>query len=362
MSSLTFNLSRAVGPVLGAAVVAAAASVACLARFGLSARSLVNWALPILGTLAALGFDAKEGGESTGPAPSTWSSTLERVNRAHPELGMTAIDDQWPEERFYFRSDHYNFARKGIPVLFFFNGVHQDYHRVTDSADKIGSEKESRILKLLYYLGLEIGNAPRRPAWDPDSRRLIVSPSPEPSRERVCPLSTCTKGSKISSSLSSGIPTPVSSTRTSTRSRGAVAQVQALGIPAGRIALQCHSMGAASCLLAGGTWTIFKKKEWNGCVTDRDQDYDVKNTGPSRLLERLHQAGRWSGRDGTALSATICTRIRLSSATSDGMRSGSRPRARSDSRRAARSGPRSCRRSPVRRRSIRATASSAVVA
>jgi hypothetical protein len=109
-----------------------------------------------------------------GKEHSDLGATLERVNAAHPELRMVAIDDRWPEERFFFRSDHYNFARKGIPVLFFFNGVHQDYHRVTDSPDKIRSEKESRILKLLYYLGLEIGNAPERPAWDPDSRRLIV--------------------------------------------------------------------------------------------------------------------------------------------------------------------------------------------
>ena len=56
---------------------------------------------------------------------------------------MTAIDDRWPEERFYFRSDHYNFARSGVPILFFFNGVHEDYHEVTDSPDKINSEKES---------------------------------------------------------------------------------------------------------------------------------------------------------------------------------------------------------------------------
>jgi hypothetical protein len=109
-----------------------------------------------------------------GKEHSDLGATLERVNAAHPELGMVAIDDRWPEERFYFRSDHYNFARKGVPVLFFFNGVHPDYHRVTDSADKIDSEKESRILKLLYYLGREIGNAPNRPAWDPESRRLIV--------------------------------------------------------------------------------------------------------------------------------------------------------------------------------------------
>ena len=77
---------------------------------------------------------------------------------------MTAIDDRWPEERFYFRSDHYNFARKGVPILFFFNGVHPDYHQPSDSPDKIDSEKESRILRLLYYLGRAVGDAPARPS------------------------------------------------------------------------------------------------------------------------------------------------------------------------------------------------------
>jgi hypothetical protein len=109
-----------------------------------------------------------------GKEHSDLGATLERVNAAHPELRMAAIDDRWPEERFYFRSDHYNFARKGVPALFFFNGVHLDYHRVTDSPEKINSEKESRILRLLYYLGLEIGNAAERPKWEPESERLIV--------------------------------------------------------------------------------------------------------------------------------------------------------------------------------------------
>jgi Peptidase family M28 len=109
-----------------------------------------------------------------GKEHSDLGSTLERVNRAHPELGMTAIDDIWPEERFYFRSDHYNFARKGVPILFFFNGVHPDYHQVTDSPDKINSEKEARILKLLFYLGQELGNTAQRPKWKPESYREIV--------------------------------------------------------------------------------------------------------------------------------------------------------------------------------------------
>lgn len=109
-----------------------------------------------------------------GKEHSDLGATLERVNRAHPELRMAAIDDPWPEERFYFRSDHYNFARKGVPILFFFNGVHPDYHQVTDSPDKIDSEKEARVLRLLYHLGREAGDAPERPKWDPVSYRAIV--------------------------------------------------------------------------------------------------------------------------------------------------------------------------------------------
>jgi hypothetical protein len=109
-----------------------------------------------------------------GKEHSDLGATLNRVNTAHPELGMTAIDDIWPEEQFYFRSDHYNFARKGVPILFFFNGVHPDYHEVTDSPDKINGEKEARVLRLVFYLGQEVANAPNRPKWNPESYKEIV--------------------------------------------------------------------------------------------------------------------------------------------------------------------------------------------
>ncbi|HEU5169177.1 MAG TPA: M28 family peptidase [Gemmatimonadales bacterium] len=99
---------------------------------------------------------------------------LARVNARHPELRMTAIDDRWPEERFYFRSDHYNFARKGVPILFFFNGVHPDYHRPSDEPARIDADKEARILRLIYYLGREVAGAPQRPKWNPESRAEIV--------------------------------------------------------------------------------------------------------------------------------------------------------------------------------------------
>jgi hypothetical protein len=109
-----------------------------------------------------------------GKEHSDLGATLNRVNQAHPELRMTAIDDRWPQENFYSRSDHYNFARKGVPVLFFFNGTHEDYHRPSDSPDKIDGEKEARILQLLFYLGQDIANAPERPKWKPESYQQIV--------------------------------------------------------------------------------------------------------------------------------------------------------------------------------------------
>lgn len=106
---------------------------------------------------------------------SDLGATLERVNASNPELGMTAIDDIWPEERFYFRSDHFNFARRGVPVLFFFNGTHEDYHRPSDEVEKIDGEKTARIGRLLLLLGLEIAQADDRPVWDPESREAIVT-------------------------------------------------------------------------------------------------------------------------------------------------------------------------------------------
>ncbi len=109
-----------------------------------------------------------------GKEHSNLGATLNRVNSAHPELHMNAIDDRWPQENFYFRSDHYNFARKGVPILFFFNGTHPDYHRPSDSPDKIDAEKESRILKLLFFLGQDIANTAARPVWNPDSYKQIV--------------------------------------------------------------------------------------------------------------------------------------------------------------------------------------------
>jgi hypothetical protein len=138
-----------------------------------------NPPVPVSGMVANLNLDMvgrnwKDTIAVIGKEHSDLGATLNRVGAAHPELGMRPIDDIWPEENFYFRSDHYNFARKGVPILFFFNGVHADYHKPGDQTEKIDAEKEARIVKLAFYLGLEVANAAERPRWNPESYRRIV--------------------------------------------------------------------------------------------------------------------------------------------------------------------------------------------
>ena len=87
---------------------------------------------------------------------------------------MTPVGDRWPQENLYFRSDHYNFARKGVPILFFTSGLHPDYHQVSDTPDKIDTDKEARFVRLEYYLGETVANAAQKPQWNPDSYRRIV--------------------------------------------------------------------------------------------------------------------------------------------------------------------------------------------
>lgn len=88
-----------------------------------------------------------------------------RVAQAHPDIGLTVSRDLWPEERFFFRSDHLNFARKEIPSLFFFSGVHEDYHRPSDEVEKIDAGKGARVARLAFYTAYEIAAAAQAPRW-----------------------------------------------------------------------------------------------------------------------------------------------------------------------------------------------------
>jgi Zn-dependent M28 family amino/carboxypeptidase len=75
-------------------------------------------------------------------------------------------DNPTDPNRFFFRSDHYNYARKGIPIVFFFDGVHEDYHRPGDSVDKIDLQKMEKVTRTVYMLLWEVANRATRPKVD----------------------------------------------------------------------------------------------------------------------------------------------------------------------------------------------------
>jgi hypothetical protein len=73
------------------------------------------------------------------------------------KLDYTFNDPKDPN-RFYYRSDHYNFAKVGIPVIFYFTGVHEDYHRPGDDVEKILFDKQASIVKLVFHTAWELVN------------------------------------------------------------------------------------------------------------------------------------------------------------------------------------------------------------
>jgi Zn-dependent M28 family amino/carboxypeptidase len=68
------------------------------------------------------------------------------------------LNDPLDPESVYTRSDHYSYASKGIPIAFFTTGLHADYHRVSDTVDKIQFPKMARIAQLVYQTGFAIAN------------------------------------------------------------------------------------------------------------------------------------------------------------------------------------------------------------
>ena len=91
----------------------------------------------------------------------------ETVNKSFLNLQYDLrYDDPNDPNRFFFRSDHYNYARKGIPIIFFFDGVHEDYHRPGDEPQKIDYEKMEKVARTIYMTLWEVANLPVRPKVD----------------------------------------------------------------------------------------------------------------------------------------------------------------------------------------------------
>ncbi|WP_196884893.1 M28 family metallopeptidase [Aureivirga sp. CE67] len=87
----------------------------------------------------------------------------EAANKEHVNLALDyKYNDENDPNRFYYRSDHYNFAKHNIPIIFYFNGTHVDYHKPTDTPDKIDYELLKKRTKLVFYTAWELANRENR--------------------------------------------------------------------------------------------------------------------------------------------------------------------------------------------------------
>lgn len=91
------------------------------------------------------------------------STDLHEINEANNTkyAGLTldyTYNSEEDPNRYYFRSDHYNFAKNGIPAIFFFNGVHDDYHMPSDTVDKINFDKMAKVGQLIFHTAWDLAN------------------------------------------------------------------------------------------------------------------------------------------------------------------------------------------------------------
>ena len=89
------------------------------------------------------------------------------------------FNDKNDPNRFYYRSDHYNFAKNGIPIIFYFTGTHADYHQPSDTPDKIEYDLLELRSKLIFYTAWNIANRDKRIVVDPKAEKTSFSISEE---------------------------------------------------------------------------------------------------------------------------------------------------------------------------------------
>ncbi|SHG92403.1 M28 family peptidase [Pedobacter caeni] len=99
------------------------------------------------------------------------STELDKIGKkANKDYVNINLDERYNNRtdpnRFYYRSDHYNFAKHGIPVIFYFNGVHEDYHQPGDEISKIDFPMLAKRARLVYYTAWELANRATRPKVD----------------------------------------------------------------------------------------------------------------------------------------------------------------------------------------------------
>lgn len=106
------------------------------------------------------------------------SSELKRISEeTNKETGKLKLnykyDDPSDPLRLFYRSDHYNYAKQGIPIVFYFDGIHEDYHKVSDEIGKIDFEKYLNVTRTVYALGWKLAMMPKRPKVDKEFPREV---------------------------------------------------------------------------------------------------------------------------------------------------------------------------------------------
>ncbi len=87
----------------------------------------------------------------------------EKANEEYTRLNLDyRYNSTTDPNRFYYRSDHYNFAKNNIPVIFYFNGTHDDYHQPTDTIEKINFDIMEQRVRLIFHTAWELANRPER--------------------------------------------------------------------------------------------------------------------------------------------------------------------------------------------------------
>ena len=95
----------------------------------------------------------------------------EEVNAKYTQIELDyKFNDENDPNRFYYRSDHYNFAKNNIPIIFYFNGTHEDYHRPGDTPDKINYDLLKNRTQLIFHTAWEIANRENRIALDKERK------------------------------------------------------------------------------------------------------------------------------------------------------------------------------------------------
>ena len=95
----------------------------------------------------------------------------EKANQENTNLFLDyKFNDKKDPNRFYYRSDHYNFAKHGVPSVFLFNGVHDDYHKATDEVEKIEFDALHKRTQYAFAIVWELANAKNRPMVDKEDK------------------------------------------------------------------------------------------------------------------------------------------------------------------------------------------------